>query len=116
MTKNSELILGAIYGDTTKQLTDLVMAAEHAFDSYGKRSIFGQDKGKAAEEKFNEALVRAILALEKRGLIKDASDASDSFRVLELAMSRVRETFPNWPRAYRYWDEFLVRMSQEGRM
>ena len=42
----AELVFQAAYGDATKQLLDLVMAAEKAFDDYGKKSIFGKDKGK----------------------------------------------------------------------
>jgi hypothetical protein len=61
--RSAELVLQAVYGGATKQLLDLVMAAEKAFDDYGKKSIFGKDKGMEAEQKFTAALVLAILAL-----------------------------------------------------
>jgi hypothetical protein len=104
----SELILQASYGDATKQLTDLIMAAEKAFDNFGKRSLFGRDKGKEAEDKFTAAMMYAIFALERVGKIKNAKDADESFTALDNAMSQVRKAFPNWPRAYRYWDTFYA--------
>ncbi len=100
------LILESSYGSATKELTDLVMAAEQAFDNFGKRSLFGKDKGKEAQGKFESAVVDAVLALERVGIIKNAKDAEQSFAALSTAMSLVRKAFPNWPRAYRYWDTF----------
>ena len=43
---SAELQLMALYGDTTKELTNLVMAAEKAFDDYGKKSILEKTRGK----------------------------------------------------------------------
>lgn len=106
--RTNELILQAVYGDTTKQLLDLVMAAEKAFDDYGKRSIFGKDKGKEAEQKFTAALIHAILALERIGKISDSKNAEESFTALQNAITLIRETYPNWPRAYKYWDNFYA--------
>lgn len=109
MTNHSAaLVLNAVYGPAMKQLLDLVMAAEKAFDDYGKISIFGKDKGKAAEQKFTTALVHAILALVRIGKLHDSKDAEQSFTALQNAMSLIREAYPNWPRAYRYWDDFYA--------
>ena len=84
------------------------MAAEKAFDDYGKKSIFGKDKGKEAEQKFTAALVLAILALEHIGKIRDSKNAEESFTALQNAMAIVRDAYPNWPRAYKYWDNFYA--------
>ena len=81
-------------------------AAEKAFDDYGKKSIFGRDKGKEAEHKFTAAFVHAVLALERIGKIRDSENAEESFTALQNAMSLVKEAYPNWPRAYKYWDNF----------
>ena len=105
----AELVLETVYGDSTKQLLDLVMAAEKAFDDFGKKSIFGKDKGNEAEGKFTAALVHAIMALERVGKIKDSKNAEESFTALQSAMSLVKQAYPNWPRAYRYWDDFYAR-------
>jgi len=105
----AELVLETVYGDSTKQLLDLVMAAEKAFDDFGKKSIFGRDKGKEAKGKFTAALVHAIMALERVGKIKDSKNAEESFTALQNAMSLVKQAYPSWPRAYRYWDDFYAR-------
>ena len=104
----AELVLQAVYGDAAKQLLDLVMAAENAFDNYGKKSIFGKDKGREAEQKFTAALMLAIRALEHIGKIRDSKNAEESFVALQNAMTLVREAYPNWPRAYKYWDNFYA--------
>lgn len=104
----AELILETVYGSATKQLLDLVMAAEKAFDDFGKTSIFGKDKGKEAERKFTAALVLAIVALERVGKIRDSKNAEESFTALQSAMTLVRQAYPSWPRAYRYWDDFYA--------
>lgn len=107
--KSAELVLGAVYGESTKQLLDLVMAAERAFDNYGKTSLFGRDKGQESEREFTAALVHAIMALERVGKIKDSENAEESFTALQNAISLVRQAYPNWPRAYKYWDTFYAK-------
>lgn len=111
--RSAELVLSNAYGDSTKQLLDLVMAAEKAFDDYGKKTIFGKDKGQEAERKFMAALIQAILALERVGKIRDSKDAVQSFTALQNAMIVVREAYPSWPRAYKYWDTFYSNMRKE---
>lgn len=106
--RSAELVLQAIYGDATKQLLDLVMAAEKAFDDYGKRSLFGRDKGKEAEQKFTVAFVQAIFALERIGKIRNSKNAEESFTALQNAMTLIKDAYPNWPRAYKYWDNFYA--------
>lgn len=103
-----EILLGREYGDATKQLTDLVMACEKAVEDYGKKSFFGKDKGKEAHDKFAAALIQAIRALERGGKIRNARDAEECFSAVDRAMSMVRLAYPNWPRAYGYWDVFLT--------
>lgn len=104
----AELVFEAIYRDAAKELLDLVMAAEKAFDDYGKKSIFGRDKGKDAEGKFTAALVLSILALERIGKIKNSKDAEESLTALNNAMAAVQRAYPNWPRAYKYWEHFYA--------
>ena len=106
--RSAELVLNALYGDATKHLLDLVMAAERAFDDYGKRSLLGRDKGEEAKRRFTAALVQAILSLERIGKIRDSKDAEQSFTALHNAITLVRAAYPNWPRAYKYWDDFYA--------
>lgn len=105
--RSAELILIALYGDATKELTNLLMAAENAFDSYGKKSIFGRDKGREAEGKFAAALARAVIALSRVGKINNPKDAEETFTALQKAMVLVREAYPNWPRGYKYLELFF---------
>lgn len=107
--RSAELVLNSVYGAATKQLLDLVMASEKAFNEYGKKSIFGKDKGQEAEKKFTAALIHAILALERIGKVRDSKDAEQSFTALQNAMTLVKEAYPSWPRAYKYWDEFYAK-------
>jgi hypothetical protein len=54
-------------------------------DDYGKKSIFGKDKGKEAEQKFTAALVLAVIALKRIGKIRDSKNAEESFTSLQNA-------------------------------
>lgn len=108
----AELLLRSVYGDSIKQLTDLVMAAEEAFDQFGKVTLFGKNKSKEAEQRFHTAIALCVLALTRAGRIRDPHDAEESFAAVTNAMSLVREAYPNWPRAYKYWDGFLVNLEQ----
>ena len=104
----SEVVFNALYQGATKEILNLVMACEKAFDAYGKRSLFGRDKGKEAEEKFTRALVVAILALERIGKIADSKNAEASFTAHHRALAVAQSAYPNWPRAYRYWSDFYA--------
>ncbi len=106
--KAAEVVLATVYGDATKQMLDLVMVAEKAFNDFGKKSLLGKDKGEEAERRFTAALIQAILALQRVGKIRDSKDAEQSFTALQNAMTLVREAYPNWPRTYRYWDDFYA--------
>jgi hypothetical protein len=105
-------VFGAAYGSATREITDLVMAAEAALNNFGKRSILGADKGREAEQNFRRKVVMAAIALQRVGLIKDASDPTQSLPALNEAMKMAQMAFPNWPRAYVYWDMFIDSMDE----
>ena len=106
INKAEESMLVARYGSATKELTDLVMAAEKAYDHFGKRSIFGRDKGKKADEQLSRAVLRAVSKLTEIGVLP-----SDGLKVqiegLKLAMKQTQAAYPNWPKAYRHLDTWL---------
>ena len=104
--KVEEAILVARYGSGTKELTDLVMAAEKAHDCHGKRSIFGRDKGKEADEFLGRAMIRAVSKLSGIGIIS-SDDLKAQIDALKLAMRQTEAAYPNWPNAYRYLDHWL---------
>lgn len=104
--KVEESILIGRYGSATKELTELVMAAEKAYDLYGKRSIFGRDKGQEADEQLAKAVLRTISRLKEMGIV-----SSDELNVevggLKLAIRQMQAAYPNWPKAYKHLDSWL---------
>lgn len=104
--KVDQAILVAKYGSATKELTDLVMAAERGYDQQGKRSIFGRDKSKEADELLSRAVVRAIARLSAIGIIS-SNDLKAQIDALTLAMRQTEAAYPNWPNAYRYLERWL---------
>ncbi|MBE7368021.1 hypothetical protein [Ramlibacter pallidus] len=101
-----EAILVAKYGIATKELTDLVMAAEKAYRCQGKKSIFGRDKGEEANDLLSRAMLRAISRLSAIGEIS-SNDLMAQVDALRLAMRHTAAAYPNWPDAYRYLDRWL---------
>lgn len=104
--KVDEAIMAAKYGSATKELTDLVMAAERAYDYQGKRSIFGKDKGKEADELLGRAVIRAVSRLGDVGVIS-SNDLKAQIDALRLAIRQTEAAYPNWPNAYRYLEHWL---------
>ncbi len=104
--KAEESILVARYGNATKELTDLIMAAEKAYNNFGKRSIFGGDKGKESDEQLARAVIRAVSKLTGIGVIS-SDDLKDQIEGLKLAMRQTQAAYPNWPKAYRHLDTWL---------
>ena len=104
--KAEELILVARYGSATKELTDLVMAAEKAHNHHGKRSIFGKDKGKEADELLSRSVIRAVSKLTDIGTLP-SNDLHAQVDALRLAMRQTQAAYPNWPNAYKYLNDWL---------
>lgn len=103
--KTEESILIARYGGATRELTDLVMAAERAYNLYGKRSIFGRDKGKEADDQLAKAVIRAVSKLTEIGL--SSNDLNEQINALRLAVKQTQAAYPNWSKAYRHLDIWL---------
>ena len=104
--KTEESILIAQYGSATRELTDLVMAAERAYNLYGKRSIFGRDKGKEANDQLAKAVLRAVSKLTEIGSLS-SNDLNEQIDTLRLAVKQTQAAYPNWPKAYRHLDIWL---------
>jgi hypothetical protein len=104
--KVEEAILVARYGSATKELTDLVMAAEKAHNRHGKKSIFGRDKGREADELLGRAVIRAVSKLVDIGLLS-SDELNAQVDALRLAMKQTEAAYPNWPNAYRYLEQWL---------
>lgn len=109
----SERILIAFYGEKgTGEIQRLVMACEAAYNNLGKRSFFGRDKGAEAVDKMNMALVRVIFALDEVGKT-DKNNAKQSLTEVNKAMEWARKAWPNWPKAYKYWDDFYADICEK---
>lgn len=104
--KLQESLLVAKYGNATKELTDLVMAAEKAYNSLGKRSIFGKDKGAEADEQLGKAILRVVSRLTDLGLIA-SSDLNTQVAAIRDAIRQTQAAYPNWPKAYKHLDTWL---------
>ena len=104
--KLEESILVARYGSATRELTDLVMAAEKAYNLYGKRSIFGKDKGRDADENLSRAVIRAVSKLAEVGVLS-SNELNVQIDALRSALKQTQAAYPNWPKAYRHLDTWL---------
>jgi hypothetical protein len=104
--KAEESILVARYGSATRELTDLVMAAEKAYNHCGKKSIFGKDKGRESDEQLTRVVMRAVSKLTDIGMLT-SNDLNMQIDGLKLAMKQTQAAYPNWPKAYRYLDTWL---------
>lgn len=104
--KLEESILIARYGIATKELTDLVMAAEKAYNHFGKRTIFGKDKGAEADEQLGKAVIRTVTKLTEIGVIT-SPDLKTQVDGLRVAIQQTMAAYPNWPKAYRHLSTWL---------
>lgn len=104
--KLQESILIATYGSVTKELTDLVMAAEAAYNNLGKKSIFGKDKGAASDEQLSKAVLRTVSRLTNIGLIT-SNDLLPQIAALRVAIGQTQAAYPNWPKAYKHLEAWL---------
>lgn len=107
------MILEAAYGNSLKELLDMVMAAEKAFDDYGKVSIFFGNKSDKSAAKFEASAILSIRALFRVGKIKNPLNKNESMDELNNAMRMIKRAYPNWPSAYRYWDDFYAAFSEQ---
>lgn len=101
-----ESILIARYGSATRELTDLVTAAEKAYSLYGKRSMFGKDKGQEADEQLARAVIRAVAKLTDIGVLS-SNKLDVQIDALRSALRQTQAAYPNWPKAYRHLDTWL---------
>ena len=104
--KLQESILIAKYGSATKELTDLVMKAEAAYNNFGKRSIFGKDIGAEAEEQLSKAVLRVTSRLTNLGIIT-SNDLKTQVAGLRDAIRQTQAAYPNWPKAYKHLEAWL---------
>ena len=108
-------VLQATQPNTTAALTWLVPAMETLAREWGKRSLFGRDKGVKAARKYDEALVKTLYAMTADGLVH-RSDEPETFRTcLIQAMRQFTLAYPNWQDAYTFFETIFVEQADFGR-
>ena len=101
--------------NTTAALTWLVPAMEKVARNWGKRSLFGRDKGAEAARKYEEALIKTLYAMTADGLVH-RSDEPETFRTcLIQAMRQFAFAYPNWQDAYTFFETIFVEEADQGR-
>ncbi len=91
------------------------MAMADAFNSRGKTSFFGHDKGLKSYLKFEEKLKNALLAMVIDGLLKRSDSAATYLEKLLLVIDAWEAIFPNWPDAHAFAYEKLRSNPSEAR-
>ena len=93
----------------------LIMAMADAYNSRGKTSFFGHDKGLKSYLKFEEKLKGALMAMTLDGLVQ-RFDTSEKFReALLLVVDAWFQIFPNWPDAQAFAHEKLIANPADAR-
>ena len=100
------------YGDSTLEITKLIMAANKAETKAGKKSLFGKDLGKEAQQQFVDCLFDTAEKLRARGQISWSTNTPSMFRAMDKVMLQAKLAFPNWPDAYRLWSAFYSTSMQ----
>lgn len=88
-------------------MQNLLMAMDNAEKSFGKRTLFGKDKGLPAVEKFMESFKTTLNAMfEEEVLSKGQPPENVAAEFLER-LENFAEAYPNWPDAYRFAASFF---------
>jgi hypothetical protein len=91
----------------------LIMSMEDAYNSRGKTTFFGHDKGLKNYLKFEERLKNALIAMTMDGLI-NRFETSEKFReILISCLSVWFDIFPNWNAAEAFaYEKFMASPSE----
>jgi hypothetical protein len=90
--------------------TDLIMAAEKAGNSVGKKTLFGSDKWAPAHDKFLQQFAALGIGLIIKGVVKSLDDRVSVIKASDEFMIQISTVYPNWPTAHRYWQIFVAEM------
>jgi len=92
----------------------LIMSMADAYNSRGKTTFFGHDKGLKNYLKFEEKLKNALIAMTMDGLV-NRFDSSEKFRETLISVLGVWfEIFPNWNDAEAFAHEKLMTNPSEA--
>lgn len=89
--------------------THLIMSMEDTWNTLGKKSFLGNDKGLKNFKKFTTKLNDCLTALTLDDIISYNSQP-ESFRIVILRyLLQMQKAYPNWPSAYEFAYDFFVR-------
>ncbi len=99
---------------TYTAMEHLIMAMEDAYNSRGKTTFFGNDKGLKNHLKFEEKLKGALLAMTMDGMVSRVATANEFREALATVVNAWSEIFPNWPAAHAFAAEKIFADPKVG--
>jgi len=99
---------------TYAALQRLVMSMADAANNYGKRSIFGKDKGAAAFEKYLVQLASTVRAMSDDRLFMPTDDSGVVRERLVQKIELFAMGYPNWKDAYGFAVAMLVHHQESA--
>lgn len=99
-----ESVLMRSFPNSFSHLQKIVMDCEKCTKNVGKKSIFGGDKFKSANEKLIARVQKTqqMLALDLSP--ERVNTAAKTLDEIDAALQLFKTTYPNWPAAYDFWD------------
>ena len=105
-------MIDRMYGPANKDMQTLLLAAEKAAKTYGKRSLFGADKHAPALQAFEDCFTSLLGALARQGLAEPTLVSTTKAAESMFAMYRIG--YPNWPRAYDVCEAYLGNLKSRA--
>lgn len=107
--RKMEQMLGLIYPQSMRHLQQLIMDAEGCAKSYGKKSLFGNDKFEPAFDKFMTTVGTCVHALVADGQLLSADDAIAAMDELNSAMGLCESAYSSWPLGFAFWKDWYAQ-------
>lgn len=101
---------------TFNAMQKLIMAMADAYNSRGKKTLFGHDRGLKHYKRFEECLKDTLLAMAMDGLVKRTTSAQEYRSSLGAVINTWAEIFPTWPDAYAFARETLGNEKEGERL
>jgi len=105
--KQGEQALVVAYPNSLRHLQQLIMDLETCAKNIGKKTLFGNDKFKPAEQKILETLKSCAIGLALDGYLSQDYGKVSMGQVLatvNTALNEFRLVYGNWPLAFYFWD------------
>ena len=97
---------------TFDQMQHLVMAMDYTHKNHGKKTLFGNDKGKKHFENFCELLIPQLRIMVLDGLISRDDEPEEICTVLHMTTMFFVSAFPLWGDALLFSTSFFMQNKQ----